>query len=289
MRHALFVLALIFSFTTLVMLQRSGGNSGLLAIGLISYLFWLLVWATGNTATGFKAPVSPSGYLRFDSGAQQDIGQYYHRLAIHLGIGWPRFQRDHGRVRHSLHSVDQALDRAIDLAQTTGLLAGNTLTTAAHSGETGRGFALASQKLMDISQQSGEDLTQLRRLTRSFLAELNHCQTLAETPLTHYVEAGSALPVAELVNLHAGTIRFQAELKRISDHYPRSRQADVRWLQVGDAVRRLVAQLADPLSRLELHLQDVLSDMYLLQMNQEGTRQMVEMKDRMPAHENAGG
>jgi len=154
--------------------------------------------------------------------------------------------------------------------------------TAADCGEVGRGFVSVSRDLIGISQQSREDLGRLRRMVRAFMVELNHCQPLVEHPLAYWMVSSAGLPLNELVKLRTEVDRVQRELNRIGERYLRARQADVRWLQLGDAVRRLLSELLNTLYQLELHLQDVLSDMRLLQLSHGKVRQFVEIKDRMP-------
>ena len=111
--------------------------------------------------------------------------------------------------------------------------------------------------------------------------ELGRSRALVEYPLDYWLVSTAGLPVADLVNLRTETHQLQQVLGTLSDRYRRRGSADVRWLQLGDAVKRLLAELTNTLYQLELHLQDVLPDMRLLQLNPQMRQQIVEIKDRM--------
>lgn len=289
-RKALLAVALSSSMVVLVLLHFDGASAGALIMVVVTYILWLVAARgihevddlSGDSAKrpGLAAAVPPV--------QEHTLDHYFARLVANLEFGWSRFQQDHRHALHALHNVERSLDRAIDIAESTGLLAGNALVAAAEAGEVGRGFVTVSRDLMGISQQSREDLGRLRRMVRGFMLELAHCQLLVEHPLEFWMVSSAGLPTLELIKLRTEIERLQRELNIINDRYRQSRQADVRWLQLGDAVRRLLSELINTLYQLELHLQDVLSDMRLLQLSLGRVRQIVEIKDRMPILAGAG-
>ena len=88
----------------------------------------------------------------------------------------------------------------------------------------------------------------------------------------------------DLAEVVSGVQRGQDSLRRIAERYQRNSKSDVRWLQLGDAVRRLLNEVINVLYQFELRLSDVISDMRLLKLS--GTlpeHQMVEFKVRIGA------
>src|SRR5690606_27337379 len=163
------------------------------------------------------------------------------------------------------------------------MMAVNAMVSAASCGEVGRGFVSVSQDLIDISERSGHDLEKLRQLVRTLGAGLGRHALLLEQPLDFWMVSSAGLPVAELVKLRSEIDSCHKQLRFLSEHYRNSPQLDVRWLQLVDAVKRLLNELINTLYQLELHLDDVLSDMRLLKLAESpgATRQIVEIKDRM--------
>lgn len=290
-RKALMAVALCSSVLVLLLLHFEGISAGAIIMTVITYLLWLLAARASlrGVSAIADAPVHDSNPLRsVPAQVEHNLDHYYARLLANLEFGWARFQHDHDHALHALHNVERSLGRAIDIAESTGLLASNALMSAAHCGEVGRGFVSVSRDLIGISEQSREDLGRLRRMVRSFVTELSYCRLLVEHPLEFWMVSSAGLPMTELVKLRTEVERFQRELNLIGDRYRRAQQADVRWLQLGDAIRRLLSELINTLYQLELHLQDVLSDMRLLQLSHGKARQIVEIKDRMPGQTAAG-
>lgn len=290
-RKALTAVALCSSVLVLLLLHFEGTSIGAIIMAVITYLLWLLAaritLRTEAAIADVTAP-EPSLLRSVPASVEHSLDHYYARLLANLEFGWARFQHDHSHGLRALHNVERSLDRAIDIAESTGLLASNAMISAAHCGEVGRGFVSVSRDLIGISEQSREDLGRLRRMVRSFVAELSYCRLLVEHPLEFWMVSSAGLPVAELVKLRTEVERFQRELNLVGDRYRRAQQADVRWLQLGDAIRRLLSELINTLYQLELHLQDVLSDMRLLQLSHGKARQIVEIKDRMSGQTGTG-
>ena len=116
----------------------------------------------------------------------------------------------------------------------------------------------------------------------SLSQDLVRLEVLLEHPLDFWIVSSAGLPVQELVKVRAELEHSQNQLRSLGDRYRRAPQLDVRWLQLGDAVKRLLNELTNTLFQLELHLDDVISDMRLLKLA-EGSgsgQQIVEIKDR---------
>ncbi|MEZ5509254.1 MAG: hypothetical protein R3F47_05055 [Gammaproteobacteria bacterium] len=277
--------AVTCSVLVLIMLHMEGlGLAGMLATLGAFVLWWV---GAGLSARGYAAPgQADSRALRLAGvvePARYGLEQFYARLIANVEYGWSRFQQDYQHALIALHNVDRSLEKALDIARSTGLLAANAVVNAAQTGEIGRGFVSVSRDMIGISEQSEADLALLKRKLDQYLTELARCRTLVEYPLDYWLVSSVGLPVVDLVNLRTETHRLQQALVTLADRYRRSGSADVRWLQLGDAVKRLLSELTNTLYQLELHLQDVLSDMRLLQLNPQMRQQIVEIKDRMQA------
>lgn len=283
-RHLL-TLSLSGSLLVMILLYVEGISPGGQVLTLATYLLW---WA------GVRMLNRGDSNSSEDAGAEDRITQprmtdipaqpldhFYARMFANLEFGWARLQQDHEHALTALHNVDRSLGKALDLVHSTGLLAANAMINAAECGEVGRGFVTVSRDLAQISVQSQEDLGYLRNRIRQFVAELGRQQLLVEHPLAFWLVSRAGLPITDLVKLRTATRLFQHELNRLNERYRRTPQADVRWLQLGDAVKRLLSELINTLYQLELHLQDVLSDMRLLQLGQGTRQQIVEIKDRI--------
>ncbi len=293
-RKALMMIAGCGSVLVLILLYFEDVSPGALVLVGAIFLLWFV-----TARIAWRPPLAPDNiplaaqpqestlHLVQDS-SPFGIDHYYVRLFDNLDFGWIRLQYDHDHTLHAMHNVERSLDRAIDIAESTGLLAGNAMMTAAECGEVGRGFVSVSRDLLSLGEQSAEDLGRLRRMVRSFIVELHYCQALVENPLTFWLVSSAGLPVTELVKLRTEVERFQRELNLLGERYRRTAQADVRWLQLGDAVKRLIGELINSLYQLELHLQDVLSDMRLLQLSHGMGQQIVEIKDRLTTQTTAG-
>lgn len=291
-RKALIAVATCISLLVLALLYFEGASPGAIIFTAAAFLLWFLA---ARIAADQLESLLPQLQVPDDTQLHlvtevpsQSINHYYARLFASLEFGWGRFQHDHDHTRHSLHNVERSLERAIDIAESTGLLASNAMMSAAQCGEVGRGFVSVSRDLIGIGEQSREDLGRLRRMVRGFIVELGYCQLLVEHPLEFWLVSKAGLPVTELVKLRTEVGRFQRELNLIGERYRRAAQVDVRWLQLGDAVKRLLSELLNTLYQLELHLQDVLSDMRLLQLSHGMNRQIVEIKDRMQVQTASG-
>jgi len=292
-RKALMAVAGCGSLLVLLLLHFEGVSAGALILVGATFALWFVaarmaLHPLNGMESELEIPAQESTLHLVQDTPPFSIDHYYVRLFANLEFGWARFQHDHDHALHAMHNVERSLNRAIDVAESTGLLAGNAMMAAAQCGEVGRGFVSVSRDLIGIGEQSTEDLGRLRRMVRSFVAELHYCQALVENPLEFWLVSSAGLPVTELVKLRTEIERFQRELNLIGDRYRRAAQADVRWLQLGDAVKRLLSELINTLYQLELHLQYVLSDMRLLQLSHGMSQQIVEIKDRLQVQTAAG-
>lgn len=290
-RLVLCAVAGLFSLLVLVILHAEGVSSGLLLVLLSSALWYLAVWVTRpRPVTRHLRPGIPVLYPVGEP-APEPLQHYLMRLLGNLDQCWHAFRQHFQHTEKSLHNVAASLDKALNMAQNTGMLATNVMMAAATCGETGRGFASVSQDLVDISERSNADLLRLRQLVQGLAHELTQLGTLLEHPLDFWIVTSAGLPLAELVKVRSSLETTQQQLRTLAERYRRSPQLDVRWLQLGDAVKRLLNELINTLFQLELHLDDVLSDMRLLKLAEgsDPAQQIVEIKDRIHSNREPGG
>ena len=292
----LLVLAVTLALIVPGVLYSEGVSIQVIGLVLLSYVIGLIAYPVGvkhlgqGQALGSAAMVTTSLHL-VQQGDEQGIEHYHARLLDHLEHSWLRFQEGHRNTDTVLGNVIISLDKALELTRGTELLAANTLLSASECGEVGRGFVSVSRDLISLSERSLPDLQKLRQLLRGFGLELARFHAVAECSLDDWLSPGQRLPVTQLAKLRTEIAYCQQQLQQLSDQYRREPQQDVRWLQLGDAVRRLLNELINTLFQLELHIQDVLSDMRLLRLAEGAgeTGQIVEIKDRIHAIREAGG
>ncbi|HVL02518.1 MAG TPA: hypothetical protein VM553_22010 [Dongiaceae bacterium] len=292
-RYTLAAIAAVCSLLALMLLHGEGASSAPLLLVLVSGVLWCLALGVSGTQ---KSEAEKGGLSHGHDTAPLDpmtdpLGRFFNHLLGSLDQTWLVFRKHFRHTEKSLHNVDASLQKAMELTRNTGLLAANAMVASASSGEIGRGFVTVSQDLIDISARSGGDLQRLQQLVSNLAHELDRLGSLVEHPLEFWVVSSAGLPVRELINLRAGIAVCQHELRALAERYRRSPQQDVRWLQLGDAIKRLLNELINTLFQLELHLDDVLSDMRLLKLA-EGPgsgHQIVEIKDRIQITREPGG
>lgn len=299
-RVILATLAGASSLLVLFLLHGEGTSTGVLLLVIASGVLWSLALRLAGRLQGTSHPshdplrIRQFGAPRLAAAADPSpdpLGHYFNHLLGSLEQTWLVFRKHYRHTEKSLHNVTISLDKAMELSRDTGLLAANAKVASASCGEIGRGFVTVSQDLIDISERSGDDLLRLRHLVSSLAGELERLGTLVEHPLEFWVVSSAGLPVRELINLRSGIAISQHELRALAERYRRSPRQDVRWLQLGDAIKRLLNELINTLFQLELHLDDVLSDMRLLKLA-EGPgswQQIVEIKDRLHSTREPGG
>ena len=295
-RRTLLVLAATLALIVPGVLYSEGVSVQVIGLVLLSYMIGLIAYPLGvrhrgeGQAPGSAAMASTSLHL-VQQGGEHSIEHYHARLLDHLEHNWRRFQEGHRNTEKVLTNVIASLDKALELTHGTEMLAANTLLSATECGEVGRGFISVSRDLINLSERSLPDLQKLRQLLRGLGHELARFCVVVECSPDGWLSTGQRLPVPQLAKLRTEIVYCQQQLQQLSDHYRREPQQDVRWLQLGDAVRRLVNELINTLFQLELHIQDVLSDMRLLRLAEGAgeTGQIVEIKDRIHAIREAGG
>ncbi len=242
------------------------------------------LWYGSYKLSGDSHQVSEDRSLPESSGTQAEAPhlRYFARLLASLNKNWLLCDSDLDQARGNLRNVHHALVDAIDAAKSTGMLAVNSMIAATNTGEVGRGFVTVSKDLVSISDQSGQDLAKMKDVIAVTEVRLSQARRLLDVPLLDYVGEPASSPIAELAETVACIQSGQEQLRIIAERYQRNSKSDVRWLQLGDAVRRLLNDVINVLYQFELRLIDVISDMRLLALSGTLTGdQLIEIKDQI--------
>ena len=218
------------------------------------------------------------------------VDRYFSHLIENLQKNWMLCDTDLDHAQSTLRNVHHALLEAIDTAKSTGMLALNSMASAANTGEVGRGFVTVSRDLVAISEQSGKDLEKMRDIISRTEQRLARTRRTMTSPLAACLEQNSSRSISDLVVAVANIQGAQEELRIIAERYQRNNKSDVRWLQLGDAVRRLLNEVINVLYQFELRLTDVVSDMRIARLS--GTlseKQLLEIKGRFSSDSGVEG
>lgn len=289
--RTLIVIAAGFSLAVMLLLKMQGLSAGPLLLVAVSSLIWgLALWLSRLTGQR-RIRMVPLSLVIEPLPIADPLSQYFDRLLGSLDQSWHLFRKHFRHTQQSLHNVQTSLARAVALSRNTGMLAVNAMMTAAGCGEVGRGFVTVSQDLIDISERSEIDLQRLQGWVRGLNQDLAQLEPLLDQPAEFWVVTRAGLPLDELMQVRARLAVSQQNVRTLAERYRRTPQLDVRWLQLGDAVKRLLSELTNTLFQLELNLDDVLSDMRLLRLAEGSAsgQQIVEIKDRIHSAHKPGG
>lgn len=244
---------------------------------MISYILWFFALQT----KGASFTVASTTENELDDPGKQDPPQvsYYRALEQNLERNWTLFETDYEHSARTLKNTHAALVEAIDAAGSTGMLALNAMMAATQTGEVGRGFVTVSKDLVAISEQSIEDLNTLKHLINKADNALSGVAPAVKENVETYFCSSDQFPFKNMELLAFHLQECQDSLRRLAERYQKNLKSDVRWLQMGDAVRRLLNELINTLYQLELRLNDVLSDMRLLRLSGSlNDEQLLEIK-----------
>lgn len=280
-QRTLYLLAWVASLALLIFLRLENASIQVAFVAVITCLLWYgaykLSLGDHNAADGSENDFNSGVTL----GSSSSLERYYTRLFESVEKNWLLCDTDLDHAQATLRNVHHALIEAIDTAKSTGMLALNSMVAAASTGEVGRGFVTVSRDLVSISEQSGNDLEKMKNIVAGTEQRLLKTRRLLDSSWADCINAPGRQCVIELAESIACAQGAQEELRRIAERYQRSSKADVRWLQLGDAVRRLLNELINVLYQFELRMTDVISDLRLVKLS--GTlseNQLVEFKGR---------
>lgn len=180
--------------------------------------------------------------------------------------------------------MSQHLGKAADLSKSTGILAANAMLAAARCGEVGRGFVTVSRDLSGISERSETDLQKLSNLVTRLHARIQLApvveQRLAQQWIAAQVDnAPMSWSPQALQDLDEYLVFASHTVQEMHQRYQDDIRLDVRWLQLGDAVKRVLTELGDNLFNLRQAIEKVHAEWRILTISQPLTEaQLAELK-----------
>lgn len=218
-------------------------------------------------------------------GAMSEVEKYFVRLlhCLDQAAGSLRYTLEN--TRQTAVNMHAGVVRAHELAKNTGLLATNAMISASSCGEVGRGFVSVSKDLVKISERSEKDLIQLESLLNGVVSLLKSTGFVVPDPGYQWLDAqlagrGAGRTLAELETLLVRLHGYQEILSEISDHYDTSSQLDVRWLQLGEAIKRVINELNQSLDALTESAENFAKEMRILQISDKLCEtQLLEIKE----------
>lgn len=261
--RALYLCACLSSLALLILLLVEHSPVHVLVLALVGFGFWI---AAFNRADHSSA--APSLPLNVAELAAPDPGQmverYYSALLGSLARNWQLLDMDLDQAQSTLRNVHHALLDAVDTAHSTGMLALNSMLNAAGTGEIGRGFVTVSRDLVSISAQSCEDLQRMNDVVARAEKRMHRVRALFDTRVPQWARSEYDRLITELEGTSVCACNAQEELRMIVERYQKNSKSDVRWLQLGEAVRRLLNEVINILYQYELRSYDVISDLRLV-------------------------
>ena len=275
--QSVYVFAILFSVAVLIVLRLNEVPIHLAFLIILSYFFWFVAVQVRAFAPMVSQPNDDSDHPEFEPNSLEK--NYFNALHQSLERNWTMFENDYQHCAGTLKNTHGALSQAIDAAGSTGMLALNAMLAATKTGEVGRGFVTVSKDLVGISEQSIADLNKLKQIVNKADLSLQAMQASVGTNLDEFVTNSASFPTRGMEKLTMQLQECQDGLRQLSDRYQKNLKSDVRWLQMGDAVRRLLNELINTLYQLELRLNDVLSDMRLMKLSGNlNSEQLLEIK-----------
>lgn len=258
------ILAWIASLAVLLQMRLAEQPLYLMVLVLSSYVLWCFALLS----RGGK-PVEED---RVESGtatspASQPEREYYENLFAHLQRNWMLLNADFVHCEAALKTARKTVEKSMDSATSTGLLAINSMFEAARTGDIGKGFVMVSKDLVAISDQSQTDIDKIKLTISKLSNAIENCMPALALPLETYQRKPATFPMKALEDLHTHIRLGQRDLANLGERYRRNPKLDVRWLQLGDAVRRLLNELTNVLYQMEIRLDDVLTDMRLMRLS----------------------
>lgn len=263
--------------------------AALLSIGVLAYLGWLGVtgwvilgvllsyalWAIAVFLPDFRdnsEPQMSTDSMGYDpANAISTIDKYYVRLLLNARHSVTSL---HYRLSNSAEvatNIAQGLHHARGLANETGLLAENSVSIAADTGEVGRGFVSVSTEVASISRQINGDLRTLAEMLGCFQQTLASLHSLfqgapsvwMELERIHFAEQ-LKLVEQDLVSLE----RYKERLLALYQRYEDNPHREVRWLQLCDSLTRVISELILTAESVSGAVNEVASDMRIFNIRE---------------------
>ncbi|MBA53296.1 MAG: hypothetical protein CMK89_02470 [Pseudomonadales bacterium] len=281
-KRMVYLLAWLASLVLLLILRFENVPVYVAIFAVVTFLCWYGAYHLSSAAAPAVDLNSADPLIEPPRVSALSVDRYFSHLVDNLQKNWMLCDSDLDHALATLRNVHHALLDAIDTAKSTGMLALNSMTSAANTGEVGRGFMTVSRDLISISEQSGKDLERMRDIIATAEQRLIRTRRILNNPLPDCLGQDNGATVSELVHSIAGVQGAQESLRIIAERYQRNNKSDVRWMQLGDAVRRLLNEVINVLYQFELRLNDVVSDLRLARLSGALSKnQLLEIKGRI--------
>ncbi|MDX1695226.1 MAG: hypothetical protein R3208_15780 [Ketobacteraceae bacterium] len=256
----------------------------------LTYFVWLVAawWAHELPYRSQANTVKSADYDDKEKsalGSMSEVEKYFVRLLHCLDQAAESLRYSLHYTRETTENMHVGVVRAHELAKNTGLLATNAMISASSCGEVGRGFVSVSKDLVKISERSEQDLVQLESLLKGVVSLLKSTGFLTPDPGFQWLDAqlagrSTSATLAELETLLIRLHGYQEILSEISDHYATTSQLDVRWLQLGEAIKRVINELNRALDGLTESAESFAKEMRILQISDKlSETQLLEIKE----------
>lgn len=220
------------------------------------------------------------------------IIDYHVRLLTELQERHASFEARRLHVSQVFLNMSRQLAKAVDLSRSTGLLAANAMMAATRCGEVGRGFVTVSRELSSISDTAEQDLQTLYLMATRLQARLSHASPLLEGAPASWLESPARIRhcVEGVHELHDVLSLASGSVQQMLQRYQDEARMDVRWLQLGDSVRRVLLEIGDNLAALGEDMNRIVATARILALSQplSGPQQVELSRIFTSAPANAG-
>ncbi len=256
-------------------------------VGLTLVIWMLAAWCPRHRA-GKQISGRSVNSSDFDRYYQVlEVETYYVRLLRATDNAAFKLDRSLQSANQTITRMHEGIRKAHELAKNTGLLAANAMMSASGCGEVGRGFVSVSNDLLNISQRVENEMTQLDQLLTLIAKTLVFPELSHRNPSQRWLQKQLAgeQTVSELANIEELLIHlhgFQKTLMSIGDNYEHTSELDVRWLQLGGAIKRVINELNDFLQMLTEVSEKLAKEMRILKISDKlSEAQLFEIKENL--------
>jgi hypothetical protein len=194
---------------------------------------------------------------------------YYTCLLAELRARHGAFEDRRLAVTQGFLSMSQQLAKAVDLSRSTGLLAANAMMAASRCGEVGRGFVTVSREMSGISEMAEQDLQTLYLMVTRLQARLSHAGPMLEGSPDGWLDPALIRRCDEAVcELDEVLTVVAGDVQRMLQRYQDEVRMDVRWLQWGDSIRKVLIGISDNVSGLVSDIAGILATTRILALSQ---------------------
>ncbi|CBL46757.1 Hypothetical protein HDN1F_31740 [gamma proteobacterium HdN1] len=262
---------IIITAFALISLWQKSFDGELLAVIVLCFVAW---GATG-LALGKKAGAALNADARSEpllwrtAELPAPLIRYYIRLLGDWQTCCWAFTQQSDAASASFRRVTYHLERAVALAQSTGLFAANTSLVAGSCGEVGRSFVGVSKNIGLLSQRSEYSLQKLLRLVNLLLARVENTPMPDEQLARAWLEASQmrvphTFSPEPLLLLNAGLATATLSLEAMRDVLQDERGTDLRSFQLNETLNSVLEELIDHVFNLKQGIACIMANWRIL-------------------------